>query len=186
MPWTFHSRLYLSCRESDGALGGILSSEHRWLSAWSHSLAAWEGTGLPATSQLAVDKVTPSRVRDEGMSFKPHSQPYPKRDRSPAVPFRRAPWPARWPCITKQGSDLPADLHGLRDHQVAPPATSGSGSTRTAFPGSQDLWVGKRRASWGACIAPGPAPTRRARQVPRTQRRQEWLETGNPVPLRSS
>lgn len=112
------------CRKSDGALGGIPFSEHPWLSAWPRSLAAWEGTGMPATSQLAGDKRMPSTVRAEGMNFKLYSQPFPERDRAPAVP----PTGSSWSTLAGQealhcqvSSGLPANLRGPRDHHASPP-----------------------------------------------------------------
>lgn len=47
----------------------LCSSQCPWLSALTQSLAAREGTGMPATSQLAAGELVPSGEREEGVSF---------------------------------------------------------------------------------------------------------------------
>lgn len=105
----------------------------------------------------------PSRVRDEGMNLKLCSQPFPQLScpgAGPAALHRRA----------RPGH--PADLHGPRDHQAAPPAPSGLGSTQTAFPGSRDLWVGKEEG-WLGSLCSSRACTHTCAARP------GCLETGN-------
>lgn len=68
-----------------GGQGGPLplewtcSSGCPWLSPLPQPLAAREGPAVPATSQLAVGELVPSRVRDGGLSSKLCTQPFPSR-----------------------------------------------------------------------------------------------------------
>ena len=128
VPCTFHPRLYLSLQEVRWG------PQHPWLSAWPCSLAAWEGTGMPATSQLAVDEVMPSRVRDEGMNFKLCSQPS-LEEIVPQLSHPGAPPGAR--CLAgSPASPSKSWAFPKTSMKSLPSATSGLGSTRTAFPGS--------------------------------------------------